>query len=410
MGCKAVIAAGWAVDDRAANTFAQTFYAAMFAGRRFGRAVLQARVATWEQHRLSNTWGAFQAYGDERYRFPDTPAETAASGGPGHRSHLIADLDMLSARLECATDTEKRDFYRAQIEVIERSARGPHLRNAGAREGLARAWAELGEMERAIGHYRAALGMEDAGFSLKALEQLANLEIRHGAHLSSAADAGKRAAGAKYMDAGRARLELLLQIGPTAERLSLLASYWKRRAQVCAARGNRKGIRECLLALHRVYWAAVEHGYRQTGARDYYPLFNALDGALLLAVAGERGPLEAHAHELANLLQDGSDNARQRGAEHRELFHALAEIEAQRIDALWACCDGRDTGCITEPAVREHLATRYRDLLQSMGAAPEHDSATNQLRFLIDMLPSGDKGKRLARALRELVDDIGQRP
>ena len=60
--------------------------------------------------------------------------------------------------------------------------------------------------------------------------------------------------------------------------------------------------------------------------------------------------------------------------------------------------------------MREHLATRYRDLLQSMGAAPKHDSATNQLRFLIDMLPSGDKGKRLARALRELVDDIGQRP
>ena len=50
MGCKAVIAAGWAVDDRAANTFAQTFYAAMFAGRRFGQAVLQARVATYEQH------------------------------------------------------------------------------------------------------------------------------------------------------------------------------------------------------------------------------------------------------------------------------------------------------------------------------------------------------------------------
>ncbi|MDO9189716.1 MAG: CHAT domain-containing protein, partial [Sulfurimicrobium sp.] len=406
MGCKAVIAAGWAVDDRAASTFAQAFYTAMFAGKRFGRAVLMARAATYEQHRLSNTWGAFQAYGDERYCFPVEEEKQAGSGGYVHASDLIADLDILHARLQGASDTEKKGYYSKQVQGIEQAARGADFQKACVREKLASAWAELGDSDRAIGHYRAALAMEDAGFSLKALEQLANLEVRHGTRLLAAKDDKKREAGANYMDQGLKRLNLLVEIGPTVERLSLLGSYWKRFAQAHHARGNRKDIKPCLAGMRAAYWRAAEHAHQRTGEWDYYPLFNALDGDFLIAARGERAEFDARTGQLPSLLQAGAANGRRRFAENRDFFHALAEVEVARIDALWACYDGRSSACITHPDVLNGLTARYCDVLKRLGSAREQDSVTNQLTFLIDMLPSGDKPNKMKEALKTLIRGV----
>ena len=57
MGVKAVIAAGWAVDDTAARAFAVTFYGAMTRGTPFGRAVLEARQHIYRTHPQCNTLG-----------------------------------------------------------------------------------------------------------------------------------------------------------------------------------------------------------------------------------------------------------------------------------------------------------------------------------------------------------------
>lgn len=406
MGCKAVIAAGWAVDDLAAGIFARAFYDAMLSGKRFGEAVLAARRETFEICPQTNTWGAFQAYGDERYRFPDTRAMDDDHAGYVHASQLIADLDMLCARLQGATGDEKQGYYSRRIADIERAARGPDFQQAGVREKLADAWAKLGDMERAIAHYRDALGMEDAGASLKALEQLANLEIRHGAKLVTARDDAKHKLGLGLMDTGLDRLKLLLNIGPTMERHALLASHWKRRAQAHAARGNHRGIKACLVEMQDAYWRAAEHARAATGEWDYYPLLNALEGAVLSAARGERGGFDARAGQVAGLLRAGAENAQRRYRDERLFFHALAELDVARIDALWACYDGRDQACLTRPEVRARLRDRYCDLLRRMGCAGDHDSVINQLSFLADMLPSGGMEKQLKKDLQALGEEL----
>jgi len=43
MGVRVVVAAGWAVDDKAAGAFAEYFYGEMFSGATFGDAVRKAR-------------------------------------------------------------------------------------------------------------------------------------------------------------------------------------------------------------------------------------------------------------------------------------------------------------------------------------------------------------------------------
>ena len=407
MGCKAVIAAGWAVDDGAANTFARTFYAAMLKGERFGQAVRRARTATYSNHRHSNTWGAFQAYGDERYRFPrEDGARPAPAGGYIHPSHLVADLDMHCARLQSASQGEKDNYYRPQIEATELAASGPDLHSARVREKLACAWGELGEMARAIDHYRAALAMEDGGLSLKALEQLANLESRHGARL--VAGGGDRRRGDQLMKSGLDRLNLLLKIAATGERLALVGSHWKRRAQALHAGGDTRGVDACLGKMRDAYWCAAEHGHGRTGDWDYYPLFNALDGDILVAARGDGKLDQGRRQQLPALLQAGIANARRRYGESRVFFHALAEIDARRLDALWACLDGRPGGALTNPEVVDALASAYLELCRRLGTVREQDSAANHLQFLLAMLPPQGRAAALRDALGRLAASIGR--
>ena len=68
MGAKAVVAAGWAINDKAADAFAKRFYQKMLAGSEFGVAVIAARRQAYDVSR-DNTWGAYQCYGNPGFRF-----------------------------------------------------------------------------------------------------------------------------------------------------------------------------------------------------------------------------------------------------------------------------------------------------------------------------------------------------
>mgnify|MGYP001764437738 FL=1 len=101
MGVRAVVAAGWAVDDSAALTFAGAFYDRMLKGRPFGEAVQAARRETFERHPGTNTWGAYQCYGDPDYRL--IRAEGSEADEREFRwvspSQAVAELNNLTARL-----------------------------------------------------------------------------------------------------------------------------------------------------------------------------------------------------------------------------------------------------------------------------------------------------------------------
>ncbi len=86
LGVRAVVVAGWAVDDGPAAEWAEVFYDEMLGGSYFGDAVRLARKRCYDRYPNSNTWGAYQCYGDQFYRLP-------ATGAVGHEEDLSVDID-----------------------------------------------------------------------------------------------------------------------------------------------------------------------------------------------------------------------------------------------------------------------------------------------------------------------------
>src|SRR5205814_5330234 len=96
IGVRAVVVAGWAVEDDPASLFAETFYEALLADNlSFGEAVFQARCVTWTRYPGSITWGAYQAYGDPGWRVDpksDAPSPRLQTGWGGGAPEALLDL------------------------------------------------------------------------------------------------------------------------------------------------------------------------------------------------------------------------------------------------------------------------------------------------------------------------------
>jgi hypothetical protein len=117
--------------------------------------------------------------------------------------------------------------------------------------------------------------------------------------------------------------------------------------------------------------------------------------------------LDKLAGHLPDLLRAAAENGRRRFAEQREPCHALAEVEAERIDALWACLDEtRQQASLTEPEVFNRLASQYRLVLNRLGDDSDQDPATHQLRFVIALLPEDKPSRTMKEALQRLVEKI----
>src|SRR5262249_28630725 len=118
MGIKTVIAAGWAVDDGAAVTFATTFYDQMLRGECFGQAVLTARRVTHENHPGTNTWGAYQCYGNPNFRLNLRSTPTGKTSGYYSRREYRDALRSIASSID-TPNVKRNGWLRDQLVQIE---------------------------------------------------------------------------------------------------------------------------------------------------------------------------------------------------------------------------------------------------------------------------------------------------
>jgi tetratricopeptide (TPR) repeat protein len=252
IGVRAVVAAGWAVDDDPAAEFACRFYDELLEGRLLGDAVHAARRRVREKHRYSMTWCAFQVYGDPAFRLREAPTLE----GPARRPHgekgtlpfvstqeLVRRVQTLEAlagtigvpSFEELTRAEQTfaDELRDYLGNLPDDWETPEVYAA-----FGAAFSEFGCYREAVDCYRRAWFDGPNKVPLRVLEQLGNVEIRLAQRIAPTnADAA-----AELVNQAETRLDLALQIGRTGERLALLGSLQKKTATLVSGEARARRI------------------------------------------------------------------------------------------------------------------------------------------------------------------------
>jgi hypothetical protein len=215
MGVRAVVAAGWAVDDLAAQTFAERFYRHMTDGTPLGEAIRLAREATWREHPQVNTWGAYQCYGDPDFRLKAN-AQGRGEGAPPTYvapAEVRAELHNLRAEARCAQPrriSELEERLRRIERALEHIAAevGEDWRKRGdIAEALGLAQGEVGRFADAAETLAGAIAAEDAGASWYAVDQRVRHQARHARVLCQSDDPTERERGAELFAAALAALD-----------------------------------------------------------------------------------------------------------------------------------------------------------------------------------------------------------
>jgi hypothetical protein len=178
MGVRAIVAAGWAVDDTAADVFARAFYAQMLSGECFGDAVRAARRATYDRHPRANTWGAYQCYGDPDYRLLKEGQAKRAERTEIFVSveEVIGEINNVGSQLSTKTDGKIAWELNRLKELVEALKRNGWIKNGNANAALARAYGEAGCFEEACAFYRIVQQSDDSVLTIEDIEKFAKYQ------------------------------------------------------------------------------------------------------------------------------------------------------------------------------------------------------------------------------------------
>lgn len=418
-GVRVVIAAGWAVDDRAALTFARAIYEELLSGSTLGDTVRAARERTYENHPGANTWGAYQCYGDPGYRLVMSSGVRAAHS-PENGDRYVDPREIAfaarnivsSARVQEGTKEqkeEKREARREEVRALEDFARRRRWdHDCSVAASLAAAYGELGEFGEAVRCAERARAGDGACITLKDREQYANFLVRDGEKRISDADSGLAASraedslteaerkvqeerwsgvrgeGLASIERGVTEIKRVLLEGDTSERHSLLASASKRLA--LAESGENEKSRKRLLG----HVSAMARGYLRAAELPtgdiYYPAINGLLGILLLGGpwpdgtkvakvdANEAGAtaFEARVGELRTLVSK------------RQPANFWDAVAPQDLAVFVALADGK-----LAPSSGKTLADGYLALQRKHGSAREIDSVVTHLKFVQHVIENG---------------------
>ena len=304
-GVRAVIAAGWAVDDAAAQTFAESFYQAFLSGSAFGDAVKIARAQTYDKHPAVNTWGAYQCYGDPGFSLKGLGGTGSNRGDIKYvsLSEYVTTANNIAEKAKTASPARIRSLRDKLIKMAD-SIPVKWKADARLQEALGRAWGEVDDYAKAIEACQAALRASTSSVSIRCVEQLANFEARHAVELfeqseqlpTSDPDARKQSNDRKLAQQLKEQTTKLIEnalqrvtglntmFGVSVERLALIGSVYKRQAMI--NRNRKQSLKAALKKMHNAYKDSHSQALVSKECIDPYPLTNWLTTRWLLKEAG----------------------------------------------------------------------------------------------------------------------------
>ncbi len=401
MGVKAVVAAGWAVDDAAALTFAEEFYNHLLNGSSFGEAVQKARKVTYDMHKdRTNTWGAYQCYGDPEYRL------VPPSGDGQSRKETFVDVEEAALKINQQYEKAKtastqnietiRNGLTSMLESIEKDY-PTWLENGRLLAALGEAFGEANMLPEAVKYYDLATQSGKATASIKAIEQSANFHIRLAVREYEADPRAYNRSKKKITDQIKKMNRLMDSLAETPERWSIIGGGYKRLAKISAAK-DKKG---CDAALKQ-----MEMAYRNAAMEDKssYPLTNALTANILQTLRvgrSDKGKLEQLQLDMENAVVQ----ANKASEELQDDFWAKTAItDVRLLQHLLKFIGGRQK--TLNDKMFDELANEYRTAWRQFGSLRELNSIIGHYSFLVAVLQPIKAQEPLCKMLQKILDTL----
>ncbi|WP_084438854.1 DUF7379 domain-containing protein [Algoriphagus mannitolivorans] len=389
-GVKAVVVAGWAVDDQAALDFCQKFYQELFSGVRFGEAVRRARQHIYNSSKdHTNTWGAYQCYGDPFYELKDY-----RDWGSQAREFLVkeeAELELVNLVQLMESKGADNEYASKKIEELERALKKADVRSEKITELFAELYAKIGDYEKAIPYYTELFSAERADFSFRSMEQLCNISCKRAVQVFFA---GKQSSeelktALAEIDQNIQRLRGLIGFGVTSERMSLLGSALKRKLMVIPS----TRVKELENTL-----AEAGEAYREasviTNHQDYYPLVNWVQLVKLQSLLSKSGRMAESKTRFMELLEacEKEEKMKSAGASDPWAFFGLANIAL----AKWILEDGKGS---IKPVLQAFV-----NVLNRVGASGHLKAQFEHSDFLLKCLEASDRAT--AKKIKSKVEEM----
>ncbi|MDH5564240.1 MAG: CHAT domain-containing protein, partial [Nitrospirota bacterium] len=408
MGVRAVIAAGWAVDDQAANVFARKFYEEMFRNRPFGDAVKLARQEIFAQYGTSNTWGAYQCYGDPDYSFKASPKTVREEDRIVASAELLVALQQVARKAKMAKPQDVA-WLRQKLDELKADAEPGWMESSAICAAFGKAYGELGLFEEAVHFYDKGRTLQPADATIESLEQLANLKVRWA--LKRVLVENKKDTKDKGTEQGYSILELfndaetildsLIKIYPTQERYALKGKIYKGKAIL------QKSV-QALQDMQKWYGKGYDLGKKDKRNDLYYPLVNRLAAEVVLSWE----PPKTQGAKTKRGKAKGSDSI----AEGLLELEGYADVLRQKGQSFWDWSLKSD--CLLLKALyaqsfttedREAILKGYQEAKRREGSAKDIDSVVENIRFLEAMLGTKNLSKArssLAESLKDLRESL----
>jgi CHAT domain-containing protein/pimeloyl-ACP methyl ester carboxylesterase len=401
MGVKAAIITGWEIDDAAAATFCDTFYQSMFTGKPFGEAIRSARERTYEQHVQTNTWGAYQCYGDPFYTFNTGKAWSKKTKPQfADAEEVIYALDNFISEISSSSKRKTAEESKSRIIEIVNELYADWKKDARITARLAELYKTIGLMKEALEYYEQLFGLENASYTVKTVEQYFNITVRYAiTQLKSgeikAVDAKKKINEAVH---GLEKIK-----GETLERNSLIAASYRRLFDV-----DKKDFK-ALISAAAYYRKAYEYGEKLFNTIDYYPFFNWLHFAILLS-SYKKNKLSGYLEippDIADLSDAALQNARQQDATEPGFYHKTADSSLHIAGLLMAKNNAEFE------KHKKSITANFKAAWNKEGAAGEKDSFINYIEFIVSLLkalkPTHIKmNVEKAEALTDVIKEINE--
>ncbi len=397
MGVRAAIVTGWEINDQAAEKFSQEFYTQMFTGKGFGESVQCARQETYENFGQTNTWGAYQCYGDPFYTF----RESSRSVKKTKLSFIdpievTYEIENLINEVTSASRRVEGSDYKVRIDNIIDALQLNWKTHPEIVEGFATLYNTLNQYDSAIEYYEKLLTLDNAGYSVRSLEQYSSVRVRRAERAFRDKKLSKRKAVESIQEAIR---DIERIRGNTSERYSLLAACYRRLFNV-----NKDY--KTLEKTAEYYQLAYEFGEKNRQVLPYYPYFNWLHFALLLSDPARTETYLAIPATKKNYDERALADADQRDQEESDFFHKTARSSFYMAELLSAT---KSTEIKTNVDLIEK---NFRQSWRITGKPSEWDSFTHYVQFIISLLgelpPNYNIGLReeKAKALTGLIERI----